>query len=253
MINNTRIKILLAVLGFIAINFIGRQLFFRLDLTANREFTLSQATKDVVKGLNDKMKVKAYFSDDLPVDIAKTKEDFRNMLSEYASLSKGNLEFEFISPNESPEKEQEAMQQGIQPVMINVREKDQAKQLKAFLGATLEYMGKKEIIPLIQPGTAMEYALTTNVNKLSAVNKARIGFIQGHREASLQEMAQVYESLDILYDVQSVYITDTTRLWPLRVNHSWLAATSPKASTSLLNKLMSVSIRVSCPSPRLKR
>ncbi|HMX88830.1 MAG: Gldg family protein [Saprospiraceae bacterium] len=216
MIKNTQFKILIAVLAFVAVNFVARKLFLRLDLTANHEYTLSQATRDVVRGLNDKMKIKAYFSDDIPIDIAKTREDFRNMLSEYANLAKGNLEFEFISPNESPEKEQEAMQQGIQPVMINVREKDQAKQLKAFLGATLEYNNKKEIIPLIQPGTAMEYALTTNIKKLSATNKAKIGFIQGHREASLQEMAQVYESLDILYDVQSVYITDTTRLSDFR-------------------------------------
>ncbi|MEO6189674.1 MAG: Gldg family protein [Saprospiraceae bacterium] len=212
MMKNIQTKIILAIVAFIALTFIAKQLFFRLDLTANKEFTLSKASKDVVRGLTEKVKIKAFFSDDLPIDIAKTKDDFRNMLSEYASLSKGNLEYEFISPNESPAKEQEAMQQGIQPVMINVREKDQSKQLKAFLGATIEYNGKKEIIPVIQPGTAMEYALTTNIKKLSATNKAKIGFLQGHREAALQEMAQVYESLSILYDVVSVYLSDTVKL-----------------------------------------
>lgn len=209
---NIQTKIALAVIFFIALNFVARQFFFRIDLTANREFTLSKATKDIIKDLGEKVKIKAYFSDDLPIDIAKTKDDFKNMLSEYSNLAKGNLEYEFVSPNESPAKEQEAMQQGIQPVMINVREKDQAKQLKAFLGATIEYGSKKEIIPVIQPGTAMEYALTTNIKKLSATNKAKIGFVQGHREASIQEMGQVYESLSILYNVESVYITDTTKL-----------------------------------------
>ncbi len=212
MLKNIQTKILIGILAFVALNIISKYLFFRLDLTANKEFTLSKATKDVIGNLSEKVKVKAYFSEDLPVDVAKTTEDFRNMLSEYSSLAKGNLEFEFISPNESPEKEQEAMQQGIQPVMINVREKDQAKQLKAFLGATIEYGSKKEVIPVIQPGTAMEYALTTNIKKLSATNKAKIGFIQGHREATIQEMAQVYESLNILYDAESVYLSDTVNL-----------------------------------------
>ncbi|MEP7195881.1 MAG: GldG family protein [Saprospiraceae bacterium] len=205
-------KIIIGILVFLALNWLSKNLFLRLDLSANKEYTLSKASKVVVRGLTEKLKIKAYFSEDLPVDIAKTKEDFSNMLSEYSSLAKGNLEFEFISPNESPAKEQEAMQQGIQPVMINVREKDQAKQIKAFLGATLEYAGKKEIIPVIQPGTAMEYALTTNIKKLSATNKPKIGFVQGHREAPLQELVQVYQSLEILYDVESVYFTDTTNL-----------------------------------------
>ncbi|MBK9631310.1 MAG: GldG family protein [Saprospiraceae bacterium] len=63
---------------------------------------------------------------------------------------------------------------------------------------------------MVQPGTAMEYAVTTSIKKLTVTNKPKIGFIQGHGEASLQEMGQVYQSLDILYDVQSVYLTDTT-------------------------------------------
>lgn len=205
-------KILIAILAFVAINWVSKYLFFRLDLTSNKEFTLSKATKDILKGLNEKVKIKAYFSDDLPTDVAKTREDFQNMLSEFGNISKGNVEYEFVSPNEDPAKEQDAMQQGIQPVMINVREKDQSKQLKAFLGATIDYGGKKEVIPVIQPGTAMEYALATNIKKLSATNKPKIGFLQGHREAAIQELAQVYESLNILYDVQSVYISDTVRL-----------------------------------------
>ncbi|MCC6817000.1 MAG: Gldg family protein [Saprospiraceae bacterium] len=205
-------KIAIGILAFIAINWASKYIFYRLDLTANREFTLSKATKDILKDLKEKVKIQAYFSNDLPTDVAKVKEDFRNMLSEFSNISKGKVEFEFISPNESTEKEQQAMQQGIQPVMINVREKDQSKQLKAFLGATIDYNGKKEVIPVIQPGTAMEYALATNIKKLSISNKPKIGFIQGHREAAIQELGQVYESLSILYDIQSVYLSDTVNL-----------------------------------------
>lgn len=213
---NIQTKILIGILAFIAINYAAKYVFFRLDLTANKEFTLSNATKDILKGLNDKIKVKAYFSDDLPSNVAKVKEDMTNMLAEFSSISKGNVEYEFVSPNENQAIEQEAMQQGIQPVMIQVREKDQAKQLKAYLGVILEYNGKKEVIPVIQPGTAMEYALATKVKKFSVANKVKIGFLQGHREAAIQELAQVYESLSILYDVQSVYLSDTVNLSEFR-------------------------------------
>ncbi|HQX44808.1 MAG: Gldg family protein [Saprospiraceae bacterium] len=210
--NTTASKIIVAILAFVALNFLARQFFFRLDLTKNQEFTLSPATKNILRNLEEKVKVTAYFSDDLPTDVGKTKEELKEILDEFYNLSKGNLEYEFIAPNDDPKKEEEAMREGIQPVMINVREKDQAKQLKAFLGATIKVGDKKEIIPVIQPGTAMEYALTTNIKKLVVKNKPVIGFIQGHREASLQEMVQVYESLNILYSVESVYFTDSTDL-----------------------------------------
>ncbi|MBK9271780.1 MAG: Gldg family protein [Saprospiraceae bacterium] len=205
-------KIFIAILGFLVINIAARWVSLRFDLTQNKEFTLSKATKDILKNLDDKVQVKAYFSEDLPVDVAKTTEALTDLLIEFKNISSGKVEYEFISPNDDQTKEEEAMKAGIQPVMINVREKDQAKQLKAFLGLTLSYKDKKEVIPLVQPGTAMEYALATSVKKLTVTDKIKIGFIQGHGEASLQEMAQVYQSLDVLNDVKSIYITDSTNL-----------------------------------------
>ncbi len=197
--------ILLICLGFVAINYFGKYLFLRIDLTENKAFTLSKATKDVMKSLDGKVEITAYFSKDLPIDIAKSREELDHLLNEYSSLSKGNLSYQFVDPNESPALEEEAGKAGIRPVMINVREKDQAKQQKAFLGAVIKVDEKTEVIPVIQPGIAMEYAFTTGIKKLVGKNKPKLGFIQGHGEATLQEMPQAYQSLSILYDLASTY------------------------------------------------
>ncbi len=105
-------------------------------------------------------------------------------------------------PNEKEELEQEAMKNGIQPVMINVREKDQVKQQKAYMGAVVSIGEEKETIPFFQPGAAMEYALSTAIKKLSVVNKPAIALIQGHGEPHVNEMPQVYSELGILYSVE---------------------------------------------------
>ncbi len=198
--------IALIIVLFVGINYLTRFVFLRLDLTENRAFTLSNATKGVLNNLDDAVEVVAYFSDDLPIDIAKTREELDNLLNEYANLSKGKLSYSFIAPNKDPKQEEEAGKLGIRPVMINVREKDQAKQQKAFLGAVIKAGGKNEVIPIIQPGTAMEYTFTTGIKKLVGKNKPQIGFIQGHGEPALQEMAQAYQELNVLYNVSSVYI-----------------------------------------------
>lgn len=202
--------LLLALVGFIALNYFGKYLFFRMDLTENKAFTLSPATKNLLSGMDEDIEVTAYFSDDLPVDIAKTREELDHLLNEYSNLSKGKLDYSFIAPNADAKSEEEANNAGIRPVMINVREKDQAKQQKAFLGAVIKAGDKKEVIPIIQPGIAMEYAFTTGIKKLVGKNKAKVGFIQGHGEAPLQELQQAYQELVILYDLSSVYLSSDT-------------------------------------------
>ena len=156
--------------------------------------------------------MKAYFSKDIPSQLIKTRNDFREMLVEYGKISGQMVVYEFISPNEDEELEREAMQNGIQPVVINVREKDQMKQQRAYMGAVLSLGERKEIIPLVEPGLAMEYTLSTAIKKLAVVNKPVIGFLQGHGEPALQELAQANQELGILYSVEGVNITDTTSI-----------------------------------------
>ncbi len=205
--------IILAILLLIGINFITRYLFFRIDLTENKEFTLSRASKEILKNMEEDVSVTAYFSDDLPVDIMKTREELDNLLNEFSNISKNKLSYTFVAPNKDPKAEEEAAKAGIRPVMINVREKDQSKQQKAFLGAIIKAGDKVDPIPIIQPGTAMEYAFITSIKKLVGKNKPNIGFIQGHGEPAIQELAQAYQELSVLYNISSAFInTDTVDL-----------------------------------------
>ena len=76
--NSINFKIVVGILSFIAINAIASKFFYRLDLTENGEFTLSKATKDIVKNLEEKVKVTAYFSDDLHVDLDMRREELKD-------------------------------------------------------------------------------------------------------------------------------------------------------------------------------
>lgn len=201
--NKTIVSILLITAIIVLANLISQQLFFRLDLTENKQYTLSRATKDILRNLEDPVTVTAYFSENMPPDIEKARRDFQEMLVEYANLSKGYVDYQFINPDEEEEKQQ-AMQEGIRPVMITVREKDQAQQQQAFLGAVVQLGGQKEAIPFIQPGAPIEYELSTSIKKLAVKDKPSVGIVQGHGEPPLQELGQVYESLSILYSVENV-------------------------------------------------
>ena len=197
-------------IGFVVLfNLISNNVFFRLDFTADKRYTLSKATKDILKNLDDIVTVKAYFSSKLPPQLVNNQKEFEDQLIEYESLSGGNIVYEFIDPKDE-ETEREAQINGINPIIINVQENDRTEQLKAYMGAILQMDDRKEIIPLVEPGGSMEYMLTSAIKKLSLTNKPKIAFLQGHGEPSLKSSSQVRGQLSILYDVETYTLTDTT-------------------------------------------
>ncbi|MDP4223557.1 MAG: Gldg family protein [Bacteroidota bacterium] len=194
----------------IVVNILSENYSFRFDLTEGREYTLSKATRNILKNLDKPVTVTAYFSKNLPPNIAGVSDNLKDMLIEYGNRSKGMVVYKFLNPNEKEQLEQEAVKNGIRPVMINVREKDQVKQQKAYLGAVVSVGDQKETIPFFQPGAAMEYSLSTAIKKLSVANKPAIALIQGHGEPAAYEISQVYTDLQILYNVESFKMSDTT-------------------------------------------
>ena len=198
------ITTILIVSILLVINLLSNEFHLRLDVTDERQYTLSKATKDILRDLEEPVTITAYFSKNLPPNIVKTRQDFQEMLVEYASLADGMLLYEFIDPGQSEKMEQEAMGKGIQPVLINVREKDQMKQQKAYLGAALSLGDRADVIPFMQPGTAMEYALSTAIKKISVTDKPVVGFLQGFGEPAIAEMMQLQNQLSVLYQTTEV-------------------------------------------------
>lgn len=224
----TAIALVMGIL--IVLNFVSDEFFLRIDLTEDERYTLSKATKDILINLDEPVTVKAYFSENLPPDIARGRKEFKELLIEYSNLSGGNVVYEFVDPNIDEKAEMEAQQQGIQPVMINIREKNEMKQQKAYLGAIVQKGDMKEIIPFIQPGGAVEYALSTGIKKISVAEKPAIGFVTGHGEPGLDMMHQVHAALSVLYNVEEISLSDTAMI---PENYKAIAIVAPRDSFSL--------------------
>lgn len=238
MLTKRKIQISIAfVIGIVVlVNFISDKYFIRLDFTADQRYSLSDATKNILEDLYNPVTVTAYFSENLPPDIAKVRRDFRDLLVEYSTRSGGNLVYEFVNPGDDQQKLMEAQQNGISPLMINVREKDQMKQQRAFLGAVIQMGDRKEAIPFVRPGAAMEYELSSAIKKLSVVNKPKIALLQGYDEPTLGEIAQAHNKLQVMYDVETYRITDTT-LIPSSYEALMIIAPMDSIPQSHLNQL----------------
>lgn len=197
------IRILLVLAVLVLVNFISIRLFGRMDLTKQKVYTLSDASKKLVGGLDDRVTIKAYFTEDLPAPYNNNRRAVLDILNEYKAYAKGNIHYEFINP-EGEKAESDARQQGIPPVEVQVVKDDKLEVKRGYLGLVMQYEDKKELIPVIQNLSSLEYDITSAMKRLTTRVKKKIGFSSGHDEPGLDKLRQVSQSLGQQYDLVPV-------------------------------------------------
>lgn len=198
----------LILLGIIAIsNIIASGFFYRFDLTQEKEFSVSSATKKIVKNLDDIVTIRAYFSQELPTELLLLRREVEDVFGEYKNYSRGKIKVEFIDPDKDEEKKQEALNMGIPQIQFNIRTKDKFELRNGFMGAAIMYEDRKEIMPLIQSARNLEYELTAAIKKVTSKEVIKIGFLTGHGEKDLyNEMKFVGQDLERQYKLEEVNI-----------------------------------------------
>lgn len=200
--SQTLMRVGIVAVILILVNVISIRMFGRLDFTKNNLYTLSDASKNLVKSLDDRLTVKAYFTEDLPPPYNNVRRTVLDQLNEYKAYSQGNLQFEFIDP--SGEKgEQEAQQQGIQPVQVQVINDDKLEVKRGYMGMVLLFEDKKEVIPVIQNTSTLEYDLSSTIKRLTSKSQKKIAFLTGQGEPSLQELSRAQQLLSRQYTVET--------------------------------------------------
>ena len=200
------------------LNLVGQRFKFRADLTGDKRYTLSDATLNMLKGLLEPVTVTAYFTEKMPPELALIRQDFKDLLVEYAARGNGNVVFEFIDPNSADSLEQQAQQAGVKPMLAQTRAKDKAENLQVYMGAVVKLGERKSIVPVIEQGNSMEWTLSSAIKEVSISEKPTIGIVQGHDEPSPSAFGQLVSSLNVMYTVQPTMIWDT-----VPINDRWSA------------------------------
>ena len=205
---------MLLVLGIlILLNFISIRIFGRMDLTKAGVYTLSEASKSLVRNVDDRITVKAYFTEDLPAPYNNNRRQVLDILNEYKAFARGNLQYEFINP-EGEKNEREAQQAGIPPVEVQVVKEDKFEVKRAFLGLVLLYEDRKEILPVIQNLSSLEYDISSAIKRLTTRVKKRIGYTTGHQEPALTSMKQVNQEISSQYNLVPIDLSSSTGAVP---------------------------------------
>ncbi len=174
----------------VVFNMVGRALFFRLDLTQNRMYSLSNSSKQIIEKIEDRMVAKVYFSKDLPGQYANSRRYLQDLLEEYQAYSHGQFHFEFINPDENKDTQTEAQGYGIPPVQLQVVENDKLEIKNVYMGMVLLYNDRKESIPVIQTSEGLEYNLTTAIKKVAQTDMKTVGIVSPEKESVSMDRLQ---------------------------------------------------------------
>ncbi|MCX6153394.1 MAG: Gldg family protein [Candidatus Kapabacteria bacterium] len=195
----------------ILINIISIRVFYRLDMTSGKLYTLSNASRNIVAKIEDKLNIKAYFTEDLPAPYNNNKRALIDILNEYKAYSHGNLKFEFINPD-NQELATEAKRAGIPEMDVKVIDNDKVEVKRAFLGLTIQYQDRHEILPVMQNEEVMEYDLTSALLRLIQKEKKRIAYSTGHGEVPLNTLQLPYRAISLQYDLAPVDLSVDTSI-----------------------------------------
>lgn len=194
------------VIGLVVVlNLLALAFFFRIDLTSSRMYSLSDSSKKLARSLTDPVIVKLYFSDDLPAPYNANARYLKDQLYEYRAYSGGQLRFEFIDPIRQ-EKEDEAQTAGVPPVQVTIYEKDKAEQKKVYMGVVFLYEDKKEVLPLVQSTSNLEYEISSAIQKITSTVVPTIGILGGHGETAPDKLKTAGQVLSKLYHIEPVTI-----------------------------------------------
>ncbi|MCD6460710.1 GldG family protein [bacterium] len=201
----TVISVLILFGVLVIINGISQKKFCRLDLTKNKQYTVSPATKKILAGLDDIVTIKLFFSKNLPPVMAIQERRVKDMLDEYRAYSKGKIVIKRIDPASDPKLEQQVRSIGIPQVQMTFREKDNIEVKNGYLGIGIFYADKTEVLPIVQHIDNLEYDLTSAIRKVTRNEIIKIGLLTGQGERDFSdEFSFIRGVLDQQYDTVMV-------------------------------------------------
>lgn len=96
-LKSSRSDLLLFVILLLLINLVASRAFFRIDLTKQRSYSLSQASKEVVKTIEEPLSVKVFFTKNLPSPYDSVEQYISDILLEYKNASSKNFSYEIYN------------------------------------------------------------------------------------------------------------------------------------------------------------
>lgn len=171
---------ILFVIFLVLLNIAGHKAFLRFDLTAPKSYSLSKASKSLVKNLDSPLSVRVFFSDNLPSTYSSVSQYVKDILVEYKGAANKNFSVSYMDMSK-PENEELARNLGIQQVQIQEIKNNEVGLKNVYMGIAVTYGDSIEIMNPVQTSDGFEFNLTTKMSKMVSVADTLAGLAKNEK------------------------------------------------------------------------
>ena len=237
--NQNILQLCLIVVFIIGLNLLSSLEFFRIDLTKDKRFSLSDYSKEIVENLDDEVYIEIYLKDDnLPADLVRyqrTIDDFMRNICSYSDKIKyvfknpfteginkeqtflqkwfGFSEGEDISASDKMKICKQLYDKGLDPTYVRQEENMGGSEKIIFGGALVKYREKDFPVNLL-PTVNGKYQIMSPpevenefIHALWALTDSKIqkvAFLEGHNELDESLTYDIMKSLSKYYRIERV-------------------------------------------------
>lgn len=227
----------IVVASLVAVNFIGSKVHFRVDLTSEGRFTLSEISRRYLGNLDKDVVVKLYLDGELNPGFTRLKKAASEMLDELDECANKNIYHLTINPSSMTPKEYEALnndlaEQGMGGVPVFETKEDGQKTrtvvypyAEVSLGDKYTWVNLLENIPglssdenLNRSVEDIEYKIVDAIRRVESEEKPRVAFLEGHGELDELDVMEATDALSHYFAVDRGRIgNDASILDPYKV------------------------------------
>ncbi len=225
------------VLGF-GIIFLFQNVYFRIDLTSDKRYSLSEATKNIVSQVPEEVSIKFYTSGNLPGELQSTQKSINDLLTDYARFLPGKIDYERINTSSSEDSRNEASDAGLQEILFQINSEDSSQSVVGYFGIVIDYKGTKEVINITSASNDLEFQITTKIKALAGLNKLKIGVLATGTKHTLDSTYTIVRSeIGKLFDFEQIKIEDGSLTLPEDLKVLLIPSVNQQLDDSVVNEI----------------
>lgn len=174
---NAALTVALLFVAVVLANRIARDhLAVRRDLSQDRLYAVSDATRSILGDLEDRLQVTTFFTGDVEFgEVSLLKARVEAQLAEFAAIAGARMEIVALDPSTSSEAAAEVRRLRIYPQRVRSQRGTQLVEQEVYLGLLLRYRGRDQILAQVDPW-GFEVQFCSAVYALVRDRRARIGW-----------------------------------------------------------------------------
>ena len=208
----------------VLVNLIASTVFFRIDLTEEKRYTIKAPTKKLLRNLDDQVYIEVFLEGDLNPGFKRFRKSVGETLEEFRIYSNNKVHYTFTNPSLaiSEKAKNEFMaglaSKGVHGMRVIDTKGGERTEKIVFPGALVTYNGFESGVMLLkgsrlalgsqavlnQSIEGVEFEFANAIQKLTNVSRKRVGLLRGHDELDSLRIAGLNNALLEQYDVFNV-------------------------------------------------